>query len=64
MKKSDITGFRMGVDSGTDLSLRMYAGSQKRTETELTARSTGIQDEVTGTSSVNVDGKSNTKDQS
>lgn len=57
VKKSDITGFRMGVDSGTDLSLRMYAGSQKQTDKELTARSTGIQDEVTGTSSVNVDGK-------
>lgn len=57
VKKSDITGFRMGVDSGTDLSLRLYAGSQKQTEKELTSRSTVIQDEVTGTSSVNVDGK-------
>ena len=57
VKKSDITGFRMGVDSGTDLSLRLYAGSQKQSDKELTSRSTGIQDEVTGTSSVNVDGK-------
>lgn len=57
VKKSDITGFRMGVDSDTDLSLRLYAGSQKQTEKELTSRSTSIQDEVTGTSSVNVDGK-------
>lgn len=57
VKKSDITGFRMGVDSAADLSLRLYAGNQKQTEKELTSRSTVIQDEVTGTSSVNVDGK-------
>ena len=47
----------MGVDSAADLSLRLYAGNQKQTEKELTSRSTVIQDEVTGTSSVNVDGK-------
>lgn len=57
VKKSDITGFRMGVDSAADLSLRLYAGNQKQMEKELTSRSTVIQDEVTGTSSVNVDGK-------
>ncbi len=57
VKKSDITGFRMGVDSGTDLSLRLYAGSLKQKDRELTSRSTYIQDEVTGTSSANVDGK-------